>query len=189
MEDRRRQRCEIDTALSAEAVREQVAKWAPWRMDIRFSNGFCTRGLETFDPLNPLMSLRSAATSLRAAGYLALETATYRHPDDPSVCRFFRRLGGDTSNDWAMNPIVRAQMLEIFGVSTCKIIREGQPQDYRHPRYDPHHGRRSEADLSGLGRLERPEREHVGKSGSPLCQAAPRPRVWKVRRSSRWSTS
>jgi 2-polyprenyl-3-methyl-5-hydroxy-6-metoxy-1,4-benzoquinol methylase len=84
---------------------------------------------------NPLLSLQSTFANLRKGGYLALETQTLEHPDDPNLCYFMHMQNNDRSNFWAISEHVLRRYLEFLGFEPAVTALKVQPAMLPHHQY------------------------------------------------------
>ncbi len=73
---------------------------------------------------NPLLSLRQSFENLKPAGYLALETQVYDHPQDPNICYFMHMQNNDPTNFWALSTQVLKKNLELTGFSEVREVKK-----------------------------------------------------------------
>lgn len=76
---------------------------------------------------NPLLSLQTTFDNLRPGGYLALETQTHDHPDDPNLCYFIHMFNNDKTNFWAMSEHVLRRYLEFLGFQSIVTALKATP--------------------------------------------------------------
>ena len=76
---------------------------------------------------NPLLSLQATFDNLRKGGYLALETQTLEHPDDPNLCYFMHMQNNDRSNFWAISEHVLRRYLEFIGFEPAVTALKVRP--------------------------------------------------------------
>lgn len=77
---------------------------------------------------NPLLSLNTTFDNLKPGGYLGLETATYDHPDDPTLCRFAHMQNNDKTNFWAISEHVLHRYLEFIGFQSVITVFKATPK-------------------------------------------------------------
>jgi 2-polyprenyl-3-methyl-5-hydroxy-6-metoxy-1,4-benzoquinol methylase len=72
---------------------------------------------------NPLLSLECAYTSLRADGYLGLETTCYTGTD-PNQLKFMYGIFGDKTNYFAFSKPTLELLLSIYGFTNIELLNE-----------------------------------------------------------------
>jgi 2-polyprenyl-3-methyl-5-hydroxy-6-metoxy-1,4-benzoquinol methylase len=77
---------------------------------------------------NPLLSLHTTYQNLRPGGYLALETASYDHPDDPNLCSFVHMQNNDPTNFWAISEHVLQRYLTFLGFESIETVLKATPK-------------------------------------------------------------
>jgi len=73
---------------------------------------------------NPLLSLQSTWKNLKPGGWLALETQTYEHADDPNICFFMHMHNNDKTNFWALSTHVLETWLAFLGFVDITILKK-----------------------------------------------------------------
>ena len=81
---------------------------------------------------NPLLSLKATFENLRPGGWLALETQTYDHPDDPDLCYFIHMHNNDDSNFWALSEHVLRRHLSFLGFADLQTVLKVHPPVLAH---------------------------------------------------------
>lgn len=76
---------------------------------------------------NPLLSLKTSFDNLKKGGYLAIETATYDHPDDPRLCYYVQGHNNDPTNFWAISEHVLRTYLEFIGFGEIQTLLKVHP--------------------------------------------------------------
>lgn len=76
---------------------------------------------------NPLLALRTTYANLKPGGWLALETQTYDHPDDPNLCYFIHMHNNDESNFWAISEHVLNRYLTFIGFRDIRCLLKVRP--------------------------------------------------------------
>ena len=76
---------------------------------------------------NPLLSLQSTFANLKKGGYIALETQTLEHPDDPNLCYFMHMQNNDHTNFWAISEHVLRRYLDFLGFEPASTALKVQP--------------------------------------------------------------
>lgn len=77
---------------------------------------------------NPLLSLQSSFANLRKGGYLALETQTLEHPEDPNLCYFMHMQNNDKTNFWSISEHVLRRYLAFLGFEPAVTVLKVKPE-------------------------------------------------------------
>jgi 2-polyprenyl-3-methyl-5-hydroxy-6-metoxy-1,4-benzoquinol methylase len=84
---------------------------------------------------NPLLSLRTAHANLKRGGWLALETQTFDHPDDPNLAYFMHGHNHDLTNYWALSTATLTtylRRLHFDAVTTALQVRIERLGEHMH---------------------------------------------------------
>lgn len=76
---------------------------------------------------NPLLALKTTFDNLKPGGWLALETQTYDHPDDPNLCYFIQGHNNDKTNFWAISEQVLTRYLSFIGFTGIQVLLKVSP--------------------------------------------------------------
>ena len=76
---------------------------------------------------NPLLALKTTFENLKPGGYVALETATYDHPDDPRLCYYVQGHNNDPTNFWAISEHVLNTYMSFIGFGEIKTLLKVHP--------------------------------------------------------------
>lgn len=76
---------------------------------------------------NPLLALSVSHGNLKPGGWLALETHTFDHPDDPTLCRFVHGDNNDDTNFWAISEQVLSRYLAFLGFTGIRTVVKATP--------------------------------------------------------------
>jgi SAM-dependent methyltransferase len=74
---------------------------------------------------NPVRSLEKAFRSLKKGGWFALETVRYKS-DDPTLCKWIYKFGGDATNSWALGSGVVQSIADYCGMGTLSLVHESE---------------------------------------------------------------
>jgi SAM-dependent methyltransferase len=76
---------------------------------------------------NPLLALKTTFDNLKPGGWLALETQTYDHPDDPNLCYFMHMHNNDKTNFWAISESVLIRYMTFIGFTAIDLLLKVSP--------------------------------------------------------------